>query len=226
MLYFCDECGQLMFPDKINGELLLRCKCGVIKPLYKDNFSAYKITTPIKHSYQKENIYRSFCGKKFMSSTELIRHTKTCQKCIDNDYLNQIVKKRKKEEEKRDKKRKLKLLKEKKDRTRNEVMKRKFIQKNKIIYHCVCGKQIIEKFYQNENLFSKHWNTHQYPLKYNRILKRVENAINSHWYIKLSNNQHQYKEVIDLFKLTITIIIHPKKFETGVYLDLQRFQYF
>ena len=39
---FCDECGSMMLPSKIDGKMVFKCKCGAIKMFDEDKSTAYK----------------------------------------------------------------------------------------------------------------------------------------------------------------------------------------
>jgi len=47
-LSFCNECGALMFPDKVNYKLVMKCKCGFTKPFDENKANSYKISSNIK----------------------------------------------------------------------------------------------------------------------------------------------------------------------------------
>ena len=51
---FCDECGSIMFPSKINGKSVFKCKCGAIKNFDENKSNAYKVKTTIDHSVREE----------------------------------------------------------------------------------------------------------------------------------------------------------------------------
>ncbi|MHA1273947.1 MAG: RPA12/RPB9/RPC11 RNA polymerase family protein [Promethearchaeota archaeon] len=51
---FCDECGSMMLPSKINGQKVFKCKCGAIKPFNDKESESYKLTTKIEHSIRNE----------------------------------------------------------------------------------------------------------------------------------------------------------------------------
>ncbi len=51
---FCDECGGMMLPSKLDGEKVFKCKCGAIKPFTEEKSDAYKVTTKIDHSVREE----------------------------------------------------------------------------------------------------------------------------------------------------------------------------
>ena len=106
---FCDECGSMMLPSKSDGKKIVKCKCGAIKDLTKENAGAYKITTKIEHSikgevttlsefmaWKEENLRSSIkdfkchrCGynkahletRQTRSADEGMTHFITCLKC-------------------------------------------------------------------------------------------------------------------------------------------------
>lgn len=51
---FCDECGSIMLPSKIEGKIMFRCKCGAVKIFNEDKSKAYKVTKTIEHSIREE----------------------------------------------------------------------------------------------------------------------------------------------------------------------------
>lgn len=51
---FCDECGGMMLPTKIEGKKVFKCKCGASKPLTEETSEAYKIKTTLEHSIKGE----------------------------------------------------------------------------------------------------------------------------------------------------------------------------
>lgn len=51
---FCDECGGMMFPKTLNGQKVLKCKCGFTKPFQEENLKSYKISTKIDHPVREE----------------------------------------------------------------------------------------------------------------------------------------------------------------------------
>jgi DNA-directed RNA polymerase subunit M len=51
---FCDECGSMMLPSSLDGEKILKCKCGAIKPFSEDKSGAYKVHTKIEHPVRNE----------------------------------------------------------------------------------------------------------------------------------------------------------------------------
>lgn len=51
---YCDDCGSMMLPSKLNGKKLFKCKCGATKDLTEENAGAYKLTTKIEHSIRDE----------------------------------------------------------------------------------------------------------------------------------------------------------------------------
>jgi DNA-directed RNA polymerase subunit M len=51
---YCDDCGSMMLPSKLNGKKIFKCKCGAIKDLTEENAGAYKLTTKIEHSIRDE----------------------------------------------------------------------------------------------------------------------------------------------------------------------------
>ena len=57
MVEFCDECGGMMLPSTAGQGMglrkVLKCKCGAIKELDKEN-NSYKQTTKIEHSIREE----------------------------------------------------------------------------------------------------------------------------------------------------------------------------
>ena len=54
MVEFCDECGGMMLPSKVNGKMVFKCKCGAIKPFSEEQKESYKLTTKIEHSVREE----------------------------------------------------------------------------------------------------------------------------------------------------------------------------
>ncbi|MFX0056874.1 MAG: RPA12/RPB9/RPC11 RNA polymerase family protein [Candidatus Hodarchaeota archaeon] len=53
---FCDVCGSIMLPSKVNGNKVFKCKCGVIKPFLEEKSDSYKLKTKIEHSIRSEVI--------------------------------------------------------------------------------------------------------------------------------------------------------------------------
>ena len=51
---FCDECGGMMFPTTLDGQKVLKCKCGFIKPFHEENSESYRISTKIDHPVREE----------------------------------------------------------------------------------------------------------------------------------------------------------------------------
>ncbi len=51
---YCNDCGSMMLPSKLNGKKIFKCKCGATKDLTEENSGAYKLTTKIKHSIRGE----------------------------------------------------------------------------------------------------------------------------------------------------------------------------
>ncbi|MFW9896707.1 MAG: RPA12/RPB9/RPC11 RNA polymerase family protein [Candidatus Thorarchaeota archaeon] len=51
---FCDDCGSMMLPSKVNGKKVFKCKCGAIKEFTEEKSNAYKLTTKIEHSIKSE----------------------------------------------------------------------------------------------------------------------------------------------------------------------------
>ena len=51
---FCDECGGMMLPSKVEGKKVFKCKCGAIKPFSDGKSDSYKINTKIKHPIKEE----------------------------------------------------------------------------------------------------------------------------------------------------------------------------
>lgn len=51
---FCDECGGMMLPSKVDGIKVLKCKCGATKPFSEEKSEAYKVSTKIEHSIREE----------------------------------------------------------------------------------------------------------------------------------------------------------------------------
>ena len=51
---FCDDCGSMMLPSKVEGKRVFKCKCGAIKPFNEEKSGAYKLTTKIEHSIRNE----------------------------------------------------------------------------------------------------------------------------------------------------------------------------
>ena len=54
MVEFCDECGGLMLPSKVDGVKVFKCKCGAIKPIAEELKASYKLKTKIEHSVREE----------------------------------------------------------------------------------------------------------------------------------------------------------------------------
>lgn len=242
---FCDECGSLMFPSKLDDKTIIKCKCGIIKPLFENSINSYKITTNIKHSYKEENIYLSTCGKKFQTQTAFLNHSSTCQKCkeIKIESIKKIKEEKLKKQKQReaDRKSEEKLMKlrqkrelieerRKKEKEMREIMKSHF---NKVIYHCVCGTKLTEENYHSDGSFFNHWHRHQYPLSYYAIRTQIENVFHFFWYNKgkkLIEDSYQSEGLlyrhrndkgekgVDCFK--IVVIIYPKKHEAKVYINL------
>jgi DNA-directed RNA polymerase subunit M len=106
---FCNECGSMMLPSKLNGKKVFKCKCGVIKNLTEESSEAYKLTTKIEHpvrgeittfsefmEWKEENLRSSIkdfkcprCGynkahletRQTRSADEGMTHFITCLKC-------------------------------------------------------------------------------------------------------------------------------------------------
>jgi len=87
-LSFCNECGALMFPDKVNYKLVMKCKCGFTKPFDENKANSYKISSNIKHLCTEESIYRCVCSKKFQSHVEFLEHTRNCKKIVVRDIIH------------------------------------------------------------------------------------------------------------------------------------------
>ena len=51
---FCDVCGSMMLPSKVEGKKVFKCKCGALKPFSEEKSNAYKVTTKIEHSIRNE----------------------------------------------------------------------------------------------------------------------------------------------------------------------------
>ncbi|MFW9822430.1 MAG: RPA12/RPB9/RPC11 RNA polymerase family protein [Candidatus Thorarchaeota archaeon] len=51
---FCDDCGSMMLPSKLNGKKIFKCKCGATKDFTEEKSEAYKLTTKIEHSVKGE----------------------------------------------------------------------------------------------------------------------------------------------------------------------------
>lgn len=51
---FCNECGGMMLPSKVDGEKVFKCKCGAIKPFSEEKSESYKLKTKIEHSIRSE----------------------------------------------------------------------------------------------------------------------------------------------------------------------------
>jgi DNA-directed RNA polymerase subunit M/transcription elongation factor TFIIS len=51
---FCDDCGSIMLPSKIDGKIVFKCKCGAVKSFDKEKSKAYKVTKTIEHSIREE----------------------------------------------------------------------------------------------------------------------------------------------------------------------------
>ena len=51
---FCDECGGMMLPSKVNGKKAFKCKCGAIKDFSEEKSGAYKLTRKIEHPVRNE----------------------------------------------------------------------------------------------------------------------------------------------------------------------------
>ncbi len=51
---YCDDCGSMMLPSKLNGKKKFKCKCGATKDLTEENAGAYILTTKIEHSIRGE----------------------------------------------------------------------------------------------------------------------------------------------------------------------------
>jgi len=51
---FCDECGNMMLPTKIEGQKYFKCRCGATKPFSEEKSEFYKIKTKIEHSIREE----------------------------------------------------------------------------------------------------------------------------------------------------------------------------
>ncbi|NHJ24036.1 MAG: transcription factor S [Candidatus Lokiarchaeota archaeon] len=53
---FCNDCGSMMLPSKLNGKKVFKCKCGAIKPFSETYSDSYKIKTTIEHPIRDEVI--------------------------------------------------------------------------------------------------------------------------------------------------------------------------
>lgn len=53
---FCEECGNLMLPSKVDGKKVFKCKCGAIKDFSQDKSEAYKLSQKIDISEKSEVI--------------------------------------------------------------------------------------------------------------------------------------------------------------------------
>ncbi|MHA2006043.1 MAG: transcription factor S [Promethearchaeota archaeon] len=51
---FCNECGSMMLPTKLEGKRMFKCKCGASKPLTEEKSEAYRLNTKIKHPIRNE----------------------------------------------------------------------------------------------------------------------------------------------------------------------------
>ena len=51
---FCDECGGMMMPSKVNGKKVFKCKCGAVRPFSEESSESYKVKTTIEHSLKGE----------------------------------------------------------------------------------------------------------------------------------------------------------------------------
>jgi DNA-directed RNA polymerase subunit M len=51
---FCDECGGMMLPSKIDGIKVFKCKCGGIKPFSEEKSESYRVKTKIEQSIRNE----------------------------------------------------------------------------------------------------------------------------------------------------------------------------
>jgi DNA-directed RNA polymerase subunit M len=51
---FCDVCGSMMLPSKVEGKKVFKCKCGALKPFNEEKSNAYKVTTKIEHPIRNE----------------------------------------------------------------------------------------------------------------------------------------------------------------------------
>ncbi len=56
---FCDECGSMMLPTKLEGKKVFKCKCGATKPLTEEKSGVYRLSTKIKHAIRNEVINAS-----------------------------------------------------------------------------------------------------------------------------------------------------------------------
>jgi DNA-directed RNA polymerase subunit M len=56
MVEFCDECGNMMLPSKVDGQKVFKCRCGAIKPISDEQTESYKLITKIEHSARDEVI--------------------------------------------------------------------------------------------------------------------------------------------------------------------------
>lgn len=56
---FCENCGRLMFPTRLQGRKVLSCKCGNIKQLTEDLYDSYRLNKHIEHSLKEEFISTS-----------------------------------------------------------------------------------------------------------------------------------------------------------------------
>lgn len=51
---FCDKCGSMMLPSTLEGKVILKCKCGAIKPFSEETSESYKVHTKIEHPIRNE----------------------------------------------------------------------------------------------------------------------------------------------------------------------------
>ena len=79
-LTFCDDCGRLMIPLKDKERLVVKCECGIIKPIDKAVPNSYTVSKHIEYSFREESIYKCVCGSKFASPGTFLKHAKTCNK--------------------------------------------------------------------------------------------------------------------------------------------------
>ena len=80
-LEFCNECGSMMFPSKINGKVVFKCKCGAIKSFDEDQTDAYTVNKTIEHSFREEiTSMKEFMGWKEKNLRSSIKNFK-CTRC-------------------------------------------------------------------------------------------------------------------------------------------------
>lgn len=76
-----------MFPSKLGDKIVIKCKCGFIKPFIGNETNVYKITTDIKHSFNEESIFLCACSQKFLNRDDFLEHSRTCQKCKEHNFI-------------------------------------------------------------------------------------------------------------------------------------------